>query len=323
VAALEARVTALLLAVLLGALPEGSARYRFELAGEPIGVVSLAVRCEGPREPRCLARWESMTRLPAEAGGSIRTERFERLVDREGRVVAPGTKRARPPAFLLELLLRDASEQERCLEVEEERSGRIQQGCGRAVGGQVSITLDGEPERVTYRADGFPEQIALPAQRTRFVRDAHAAVPDLPPRLFGVEVEGPESQARGARFCGVLRDGPPAEAEVAAAVRLPAPAAPGANCREQAAAWIESAGGAGIVARNAVGIAWSGSGWSWHAWVEARVDQRWIPVDPAFGQSPARSPRFTIARWEPGDEAARSAAGRRILGCWGRARVEP
>ena len=49
----------------------------------------------------------------------------------------------------------------------------------------------------------------------------------------------------------------------------------------------------------------------------------WVPVDPSFGQPPARSPRFTLATWEDGDEAARPEAGRRILACWGRARVEP
>jgi transglutaminase-like putative cysteine protease len=72
-----------------------------------------------------------------------------------------------------------------------------------------------------------------------------------------------------------------------------------------------------------VGVAWSGAAWAWHAWAEVRVGEAWTPVDPAFGQSPARSPRFTLATWEEGDEPARAEAGHRILGCWGRARVEP
>jgi hypothetical protein len=345
-------VTGLLLGLLLGALPEGSARYRVELAGEVIGVVGLSVRCEGPSgqgSQRCRARWESTTRLPAEAGGGTRSEIFDREVDPSGAEQArdsgragsavpsavpdmkeevPGTKAAPsrrqglPPAFLLELLLRDATRRERCLEVTEERSGRIQKGCGRAVGGQVWVTLDGEPERVDYDPDGFPTQVVLPAQRTRFVRDAAAAVPDTPPRLFGVEVEGPTRSGEGRIFCGVARDRPGASVDFAAGARLPPPQAPGHNCREKTAAWIEQARGAGYAARTAVGIAWTGSGWSWHAWAEVQLGREWVAVDPSFGQLPGINPRFTLATWAPGDEAAQSAAGRRILGCWGKARVE-
>ncbi len=50
---------------------------------------------------------------------------------------------------------------------------------------------------------------------------------------------------------------------------------------------------------------------------------RWVAVDPAFRQAPARGPRFTVATWAPGDEAARAEAGRRLLACWGRGGVEP
>jgi transglutaminase-like putative cysteine protease len=71
----------------------------------------------------------------------------------------------------------------------------------------------------------------------------------------------------------------------------------------------------------AVGVAHDGDGFVWHAWVEVRTAGRWVAVDPAFGQVPARGPRFTIAR-HAGDAAGLAEAGRRILACWGRARVE-
>jgi hypothetical protein len=319
-------VTALFLGLLLGALPEGSARYRVELAGEVIGVVSLSVRCDAPsgqRDQRCRVRWESTTRLPAEAGGATRLERFDREVDARGVELEPGRGQGRPPAFLLELLLRDATQRELCLEVAEENSGRIQRGCGRAVGGQVWITLDGEPERVEYGPDGFPAQVMLPGQRTRFVRDAAAAVPDTPPRLFGVEVDGPENPGEGRIFCGAARDRPRSVSDLSAGARLPPPRAAGSNCREQTAAWLEQARGAGYAVRTAVGIAWTGAGWSWHSWAEVQLGPDWIAVDPSFGQLPAVNPRFTLATWAPDDEAAQSAAGRKILACWGRARVEP
>jgi transglutaminase-like putative cysteine protease len=70
-----------------------------------------------------------------------------------------------------------------------------------------------------------------------------------------------------------------------------------------------------------VGVAWDGSAFVWHAWAEVRSAEGWIPVDPSFGQLPARGPRFTIGRWGAGDDAAREVAGARILACWGSARV--
>ncbi|HEY6099663.1 MAG TPA: transglutaminase-like domain-containing protein, partial [Anaeromyxobacter sp.] len=90
----------------------------------------------------------------------------------------------------------------------------------------------------------------------------------------------------------------------------------------RAAAWVATARRAGIPARVALGVAWDGAAFVWHAWAEARAGGAWIPVDPSFGQAPARGPRFTLARHAPGDGAARAEAGRRILACWGRARVE-
>jgi transglutaminase-like putative cysteine protease len=70
-----------------------------------------------------------------------------------------------------------------------------------------------------------------------------------------------------------------------------------------------------------VGVAFDGGAFVWHAWAEVHMGGRWVPVDPSFQQAPARGPRFTLATWEEGDEAARAEAGRRILACWGRAAV--
>ena len=52
---------------LAAALPEGTARWRFELAGEHVGVVDLSIRCLGEA---CTATWTSERRPPAEAGGA-------------------------------------------------------------------------------------------------------------------------------------------------------------------------------------------------------------------------------------------------------------
>jgi transglutaminase-like putative cysteine protease len=69
-------------------------------------------------------------------------------------------------------------------------------------------------------------------------------------------------------------------------------------------------------------VAFDGGAFVWHAWAEVQAGGRWVPIDPAFRQAPARGPRFTLATWEDGDEEARAEAGRRILACWGRAAVE-
>jgi hypothetical protein len=225
------------------------------------------------------------------------------------------------PALLVEPVLaaRLAGAAEACLETADELTGAPRRAWGRREGVRLRIELGGELERVRMGGDGFADEVELPGQRTRFVRDSRAAVPARPPRLFGVEVGGPAEPARATRFCGVARDpAPPAPPS-----GLPAPRAEGATCREQTSDWLGRARAAGWHGRTAVGVAWSGAAWSWHAWAEVRVGATWVPVDPSFGEAPARSPRFTLATWGEGDEPARAEAGRRILACWGRSRVEP
>jgi hypothetical protein len=324
---------ALLLALSLGALPQGLATWRMELAGQPVGLVTLELR---PAGAGSAVRWRSRQRLPAEAGGGLLERSAALEVDSEGRVVGPvrlvegGAARqlALPsgaiPALLLEPLLsaklRQAAEApEACLDAFEEWSGAPLRGCARREGGWMRVDLGAEHEMVKPGADGLADEVLLPAQRIRFVRDPKARLPEAPPRLFGVEVEGPAHPEAGARFCGVGRN----RAAPGLPAGLPEPRGDGASCREITAGWLEVARAGGWRARTAVGVAWSGAAWSWHAWAEVLVDGGWVAVDPTFHQAPASADRFTLATWEAGDEPARAEAGRRILGCWGRGRVEP
>ncbi len=326
---------ALLLALVLGALPQGMATWRMELAGQPVGLVTLELRCAGPR---CAVSWRSQQRLPVEAGGGLLTRSAALEVDAQGRALGPvrlvegGVAREQQlpagaiPALLLEPLLSERLRHapEACLDAVEEQSGAPVRGCARREGGRLRIALPAELEWVVPGDDGFAEEVLLPAQRVRFVRDAGARLPERPPRLYGVEVDGPARPEAGARFCGVGRAAPrPLRADQGlGADQLQAPRADGASCREVTAAWLTRARAAGWRGRTAVGVAWSGAAWSWHAWAEVLVDGGWVAVDPTFHQAPASADRFRLATWEDGDEPARAEAGRRILECWGRARVE-
>jgi len=313
-------------------LPEGTARYAMLLGGEPVGIVELALRCEGPS---CTATWESRQRLPAEAGGGVRARRVEVQVDRGGRALGPARvqgpegvrsvalPRGAVPVMLAEVVLAATvpgipEAAATCVDATDERSGGALRACGQRRGGWLEVTIGREPERVRGQPGRFPEEIEVPAQGVRFVLDPRAGLPSAPPRLFGVRVAGPEDLREAEAFCGVPRDPAPSPD---AAHGLPAPTAAGPTCREKTAAWLARARAAGLRGRTAVGVAFDGGAWVWHAWAEAHVGGRWVPVDPSFHQAPARGPRFTLATWEDGDEAGRADAGRRILQCWGRARV--
>ncbi|HSN92433.1 MAG TPA: transglutaminase-like domain-containing protein [Anaeromyxobacteraceae bacterium] len=321
-------IAGLLAAAAVAALPEGGARYRVEIAGEVVGTAVLAVRCA---PSSCAVTWESRLRAPAEAGGGLAWRRVEVEVDRAGRFRggrvevrgdgAAGGGRGSPgavPAALAEVALLSAGPGESCLDTFDEESGEAGRACGRWEAGALQADLSGVRARIAPGPGGFPAEVALPEQGARFVADPGAAVPERSPRLHGTRVPGPGGRGGRLRFCGVEADPERHEAPGA----LPPPAAEGADCREQAARWIAAAGRTGIRARTAVGVAWDGEGFAWHAWAEALVDGAWIAVDPAFGQSPARGPRFTLGHFAPGDAGARDRAGRRILACWGRARVE-
>jgi hypothetical protein len=322
-------MTAALLALALAAplagaaLEDGGARYRAELAGEHVGWAELRLAC---RAGTCEVRWESALRLPGEAGGGTTGRRVraavaradgaarggvaERLVDGRARTatpIAPG----HAPASVAELLLARAEDGERrCVRVRDEESGREGEACARRDGAWLEGEVLGEPIRFRSARAGPPEEVDLPAQRMRFVADARAELPARAPRLYGTSVALP----RGAtRFCGVEVDPPPP----AAGPEIPRAPAAGASCRERAASYLRLARRAGLEGRLAVGVAFDGQGFVWHAWTELLSGGRWIPVDPSFEQVPAEGPRFTLARYDEEDGAARAAAGRRVLACWG------
>ncbi len=326
----------LVTAIALTALPSGSARYRFELLGEPVGFAEQSVRCS---RGSCLASFTAVRRAPAEAGGAVSSWRAEVEVDRDGRfrggairVAANGPEVAKRgiaglvPASVVEVVLAaeaplDGSE--RCVKVFEEETTEAPPftACARREGGAVVAMLEGStPVRVviTPAPDGFPAALEMPEQGARFVREPRARVPDQPPRLHGARVSGPSDPGAARSFCGVARDPPSAAADLS---RLPPPNADGASCREKTAAWLMRARRAGFPGRTAVGVAWDGTQFVWHAWAEVRAGGEWIAIDPSFGEAPARSPRFTVARHGE-DPASRLQAGQRILACWGKAAVE-
>jgi hypothetical protein len=325
-------VIAALIAILsAGAIPQGETRYRFELAGERIGVAELRVRCEGGR---CAVRWSVQTRAPEEVGGAIHARRVELESDPEGRWVggpmeiyedgepvgAKGVWGAVPESLVEVVLARARGEEPPCLEVFDERTGALGKGCARRGRGATwDVDVRDERERVRLGVNGLPAEVEIPGQRVRFEADPRAVVPATPPRLFGVTVSGAPGPGEARRFCGAAVDPAPAAAVPS---RVPPPSAGGATCREKTGRWLELAARAGFAGRTAVGLAWDGTAFAWHAWAEVQADGRWIPVDPTFGQLPARGPRFTVARYADGDAAARAEAGRRVLECWGRARVE-
>lgn len=324
---------ALAAALLAAALPEGRARWRFELSGEHVGVVELAVRCGGER---CAVAWTSERRAPADAGGRRTTRRVELDVDRDGawrggriRVVddagdlAVAGYAGAVPSVLAEVVLAKASPTPRpgaetCLAAFDEVSGLRGTACGRREGDAVAVTVLGVAEEVAPGAGGFPARIEIPSQRARFVRDDEATAPHEAPRLYGVAVAGPDDASAARSFCGVARDpDPPA----AGPGRLPPPRADGASCRDKTAAWLAAARRAGLTGRTAVGVAFDGARFAWHAWAEVRLERGWIAVDPTFEQLPARGPRFTVATSDDRDERARQRAGERVLACWGKAQV--
>jgi hypothetical protein len=310
-------------------LPLGTARWRMELDGVPVGVVELSIRCEGPA---CEASWDSRQRLPEETGGAERARRVVVPVDRDGRATGPavlfedGARREAPvkvgalPALLAAVVLGTAAApgREACAEVAEEATGATDRACARVEGDRVVLVSRAVRERLRMAPSGFPSEVLVEGQGARFVLDAAASLPSTAPRLYGSAVPGPDDPRDAARFCGARPD--PAAPE---AVGVPAPFGEGSNCQAKTADWLRRARTQGWRGRTAVGVAYDGGAFVWHAWAEVRQGGRWVPVDPSFRQSPARGPRFTLATYEEGDPAARLRAGRRLLGCWGHARVEP
>jgi transglutaminase-like putative cysteine protease len=54
------------------------------------------------------------------------------------------------------------------------------------------------------------------------------------------------------------------------------------DCTEFAAAVVGLLRNAGIPARMAMGLVYDNVGFQFHAWAEAHIDDRWVPVDAAY-----------------------------------------
>ncbi len=321
---------ALAAALVLAALPAGTARYRAELAGEPVGVAELRVACA---DAGCAIVSDVKLRLPAEAGGGVEVAHAEVEVDHDGRFrdgavrIARGGTRATPrgiagaiPSALVEVVLAaEGSGTGSCITFFDEERPAPRRACAHRDGAAIVADIGGVPVRIVPGADGFPREVVV-SGRFRYLRDPRAAVPARAPRLAGTRVPGPRDPRDAAAFCGVAAE--PRAAPVTGGAALPPPRAAGESCREKTAAWLAAARARGLEGRAAVGVAWDGEAFVWHEWAEVRAGGAWTAVDPSFGELPARGPRFTLARFAVDDAAGREAAGSRILACWGSARVE-
>lgn len=300
-------------------------RYRMEMAGEPVGVAVLRLKCAADR---CRAWFETEARLPEAGGGGIARRRTEAVTDRDGRAVPPepADGSGAPPgpvaSLLAEAVLARAREGERrCIEVVDVESRRAGPACATRRGAWLTGEILGEPARFRARAGRLPDEVILPAQGTRFVADREASIPPRAPGALGTEVPSPPGagEERALHFCGL----PPAPEDPEPPPRgVPRDFAEDGSCREKTAAYLSAARRDGVQGRHVVGVAWDGSRFVWHEWAEVAVGGRWVPVDPSFRQVPAAAPRFAVARFADGDDASRAEAGRRVLACWGRARVE-
>jgi hypothetical protein len=319
-------MTALLL-VLLAALPDaGSRRYRVEIGGRAVGVARLSVRCE---RARCTGQFETELRIPEAGGGGLSRRTVKVTTDREGNLLeaeAGGKRRAGAgdavASILAETLLAGAPEGERrCLPVEDAETGRLGRACAARRGAWLEGEVLGEAVRFRSAPDGFPDEVVLPAQDTRFVADPGAAVPARAPAAFGSGVPAPPGAEleRGIVFCGLA---PEPEDPAPPPAGLPREFPERGNCQEISVAYLRAARDEGLEGRLVVGVAWDGTHFVWHQWVEVAAGRRWVAVDPSFRQVPAQAPRFAVARFDPSDDAGRAEAGRKVLGCWGRARVE-
>jgi hypothetical protein len=319
-------VTALLLAA-LAALPDHAAqRYRMEIGGAAVGVATLTVRCE---RATCTAVFETATRLPEAGGNAVQERRVEVETDRAGTALtrrgAGGWRRLagdRVASILAEVLLAGTPEGERrCLEVEDVESGRAGRACATRRGTWLTGEILGEPVRFRPGPGGLPEEVLLVAQGARFAADARAAVPARAPDAFGVEVPAPPGAeaATDLTFCGL---DPEPQDPAPPPAGLPRDFPERGHCREDAAEYLREARAEGLAGRHVVGVAWDGRRFVWHEWVEVAAGNRWVAVDPSFRQIPAQPPRFAVARFADGEGGDRAEAGRRVLRCWGRARIQ-
>ncbi len=318
-------MTALLL-VLLAVLPDAaSRRYRVEIGGQAVGVATLSVRCE---RSACTGTFETEFRIPEAGGGGLARRTVKVSTDRAGTLleVEAGGRRRRATgdavaSIVAETLLAATPDGERrCLDVEDAETGRLGTACATRRGAWLDGEVLGDPVRFRSAPGGLPDEVVLPSQETRFVSDPGAKVPARAPAAFGSVVPSPPGaeQERSLAFCGLA---PEPEDPAPPPAGLPRDFPERGNCQEVSAAYLRAARVDGLEGRLVVGVAWDGKRFVWHEWVEVAAARRWIAVDPSFRQLPAQAPRFAVARFAPGDEAGRAEAGRRVLACWGKARV--
>lgn len=318
-------MTALLLA-LLAVLPDAaSRRYRVEIGGQAVGVATLSVRCE---RARCTGLFETALRVPEAGGGGVARRTVKVTTDREGMLLdaEAGGKRRKGAgeavaSILAEALLAGAPDGERrCIPVEDAETGRPGTACATRHGAWLEGEVLGEPVRFRSAPGGLPDEVVLPAQETRFVADPAAAVPARAPASFGSAVPAPPGAEleRSLLFCGLAPE-PEDPAPPPAGLARDFPER--GNCQQKSEAYLRGVRDDGLEGRLVVGVAWDGTHFVWHEWVEVGGARRWIAVDPSFRQLPAQAPRFVVARFAPGDEAGRAEAGRKVLACWGKARI--
>ena len=316
----------LLLPLVLVALPDAaSRRYRVEIGGERVGVATLSVRCN---RGRCVGVFETAMRLPEAGGGGVARRRVEVLTDRDGALLEVEAGGKRRPAggeavasIVAEALLAATPDGERrCLQVEYAEIGRQGKACATRHGAWLDGEVLGEPVRFRASPGGLPDEVLLLSQGTRFVVDPVAAVPAHAPASFGGVVPAPPGAEaeRALLFCGLP---PETEDPSPPPQGLPRDFPERVGCQEASAAYLRTARDDGLAGRFVVGVAWDGTRFVWHEWVEVAAGRRWIAVDPSFRQLPAQAPRFAVARFAPGDESGRAEAGRKVLACWGKARI--
>jgi transglutaminase-like putative cysteine protease len=86
------------------------------------------------------------------------------------------------------------------------------------------------------------------------------------------------------------------------------------DCNEHTQLFLALARTAGIPARAATGLAWAGGKFYYHAWPEVFLD-RWVAVDPSFGQFPADAGHLRFVTGGLAEQAA-------LLGIIGRVRID-
>jgi len=66
------------------------------------------------------------------------------------------------------------------------------------------------------------------------------------------------------------------------------------DCNEHATLYAALARAAGIPTEIMVGLIFQGDGFYYHAWNVSWIGGRWVPLDPVYGEFPARPYRITL-----------------------------